>query len=70
MKRREPRQYVFLAYNPQELQATPNYEPVFRSGDLLAEFEAEFHEAGDIVVVRLWDSVVDSVWPEEVRRIS
>jgi len=69
--RDEPRQYVFIGYNPQELAATPGYEPVFRPGDLLAEdLKAKHHLADDIVVVRLEDDVVDSVWPEEVRRLT
>jgi len=41
MKRREPRQYVVLEYNPQELQATPDYKPAFQTGDYLAEWPEE-----------------------------
>ena len=71
-RRAEPRQYVFLAYNPEELAATPDYTPTFRPGDLLAEVpDHERHLGADeIVVVRLHDGVVDSVWPEEVRRLT
>lgn len=70
-EREEPRQYVFLEYNPEELRATPDYEPAFQPGDLLGEdMKATFHEADDIVVVRLRDGKQDSVWPEEVRRLT
>lgn len=64
----EPTQFVFLGYNPQELEATPSYEPTFRPGEILAEVsDHERHLGADeIVVVRLSDDVVDSVWPEEV----
>jgi hypothetical protein len=70
--RDEPRQYVFLEYNPEELQATPDYVPAFRPGDVLAETPGFKRHLGadEIVVVRLEDDVVDSVWPEEVRRIA
>ncbi len=67
----EPRQFVFIEYNRQELETTPHYDPPFQPGDLLGEdLHAEFHEADDIVVVRLEDGVHDSVWPEEVRRLT
>lgn len=70
--RDEPRQYVFLEYSEQELDATPKYEPVYRPGDLLVEATGHKKHLGadEIVVVRLEDGVVDSVWPEEVRRIT
>ncbi len=62
---------MFREYNPQELEATPDYKPAFQPGDYLAEVvDADEHLADDIVVVRLEDGVEDSVWPEEVRRIS
>lgn len=79
VKAAEPRQYVFLEYNPEELQATPDYTPVFRAGDLLAEapeHRERWLENGKIIqesmlaMVRLEDDVVDSVWPEEVRRLT
>jgi len=71
-ERDEPRQYVFLGYNPEELEATPGNEPTFEPGDLLAEAPGWRRHLGadDIVVVRLEDDVVDSVWPEEVRRLT
>lgn len=78
-KRTEPKQFVFLAYNPQELAATPDYKPVFRTGDLLAEVpEQRERELGTgrvipssmLAVVRLEDDVVDGVWPEEIRRLT
>ena len=78
-KRTEPKQFVFLEYNPQELAATPDYEPVFRAGNLLAEVpEQRERELGTgkviassmLAVVRLEDDVVDGVWPEEVRRLT
>ena len=70
--RDEPRQYVFLEYNEQELRATPDYQPAFRPGDVLAEAPGWKRHLGadEIVVVRLEDDVVDSVWPEEVRRLT
>jgi hypothetical protein len=70
--RDEPRQYVFMEYSPQELAATPDYEPTFRPGDVLAEAPGWKRHLGadEIVVVRLGDDVVDSVWPEEVRRLT
>jgi hypothetical protein len=70
--RDEPRQYVFLEYNPEELQPTPDYVPAFRRGDHLAEAPGWKRHLGadEIVVVRIEDDVVDSVWPEEVRRIA
>ena len=70
--RKEPRQYVLLEYNPQELRASPDYVPTFRPGDILAEASGWKRHLGadEIVVVRLVDDVVDSVWPEEVRRIT
>ena len=75
----EPKQFVFPEYNPEELQATPDYTPVFRAGDLLAEapeHRERWLENGKIIqesmlaMVRLQDDVVDSVWPEEVRRLT
>ena len=71
-RRDEPRQYVFLEYNEQELRATPHFKPKLRPGDLLAEVAGQKRHLGadEIVVVRLEDDVVDSVWPEEVRRIA
>ncbi len=75
----EPKQFVFLAYNPQELAATPDYKPAFRAGDLLAEVPGQREwELGTgkvipssmLAVVRLMDDVVDGVWPEEVRRLT
>ena len=70
--RDEPRQYVFLEYSEQELRATPHYTPSFQPGDLLAEAPGaeRWLGADEIVVARLEDDVVDSVWPEEVRRIT
>ena len=70
--RDEPRQYVFLEYSPQELAATPDYEPAFCPGEVLAEAPGWKRHLGadEIVVVRLEDDVVDSVWPEEVRRLT
>ena len=78
-KRTEPKQFVFLEYNPQELAATPDYGPVFRAGDLLAEVpEQRERELGTgkliptsmLAVVRLEEDVLDGVWPEEVRRLT
>ena len=70
--RDEPRQYVFLDYSKEEMHATPDYDPVFRPGDLLAEAPGmeRWLGADEIVAVRLEDDTVDSVWPEEVRRIT
>ena len=78
-KRTEPKQFVFLEYNLQELAATPDYQPVFRAGDLLAEVpEQRERELGTgmvirsslLAVVRLEDDVVDGVWPVEVRGLT
>ena len=78
-KRTEPKQFVFLEYNPEELAATPDYEQAFQAGDLLAEVpEQRERELGTgrviassmLAVVRLEDDVVDGVWPEEVRRLT
>ena len=78
-KRTEPKRFVFLEYNLQELAATPDYEPAFRTGDLLAEVpEQRERELGTgrviassmLAVVRLEVDVVDGVWPEEVRRLT
>ena len=70
--RDEPRQSVFQEYSPQELAATPDYEPAFCPGEVLAEAPGWKRHLGadEIVVVRLEDDVVDSVWPEEVRRLT
>ena len=70
--RDEPRQYVFVAYNPGDLETTPDYVPTFRPGDQGAEVPGSKRRLGadEIVVVRLEDDDVDSVWPEEVRRIT
>lgn len=64
----EARTFVFLEYNPQELEATPGYEPTFRMGDLLVEAPHKIRWLGadEIVVMRVEDRIVDSVWPEEV----
>ena len=78
-KRTEPKQYVFVEYNPAELAATLHYEPIFQAGDLLAEVpEQRERELGTgriirssmLAVVRLEDDVVDGVWPEEGRRLT
>ncbi len=78
-KRTEPKQFVFLEYNPQELAATPDYKPVFQAGDLLAEVPEQRERelaTGKVIpssmlaVVRPEDDVVDGVWPEEVRLLT
>jgi len=62
-------QYVFLAYNPEELATIPAYVPPFRHGDILAKVYRR-HEEGDcFTVVRFRDDVVDGVFPEEVERL-
>ncbi len=62
--------YVFIRYNPQELADTPDYRPPFRRGDLMARVRRKkFLGSDELVVVRLKDDLVDSVWPEEVGRL-
>jgi len=62
--------YVFIGYNPQELADTPNYRPSFQRGDILARIrKKKFLGLDEIIVVRLADDLIDSVWPEEVERL-
>ncbi|MBI4415387.1 MAG: hypothetical protein HY557_00200 [Euryarchaeota archaeon] len=61
---------MFIGYNPQELRDTPHYRPSFRHGDLLAKLQREKRLGPDeVIVVRLEDGCVDSVWPEEVEEL-
>jgi len=61
---------VFIGYNPQELADTPAYRPSYRRGDVLARLRRRRVLGPDeIIVVRLEDDLVDSVWPEEVERL-
>ncbi len=65
----EPRQFVFLAYNPEELNEF--YDPPFRFGDLLVE-DGSFERLSpdEIIVRRLEDGHTDSVWIEEVLQLN
>ena len=63
--------YAFIGYNPQELADTPHYRPPYRRGDLLAKIRRrKFLGPDELIVVRLEDDLIDSVWPEEVERLA
>lgn len=69
MKPEDREQYVFLAYNPEELVTIPAYVPPFRQGDILAKVYRRPDEGDSFTVVRLSDNHVDSIFPEEVERL-
>ena len=61
----------FLGYNQDELDDTPDYEPIFQKGDILVVMSQGrgVTEDEDIKVKRLSDGKIDMVFPEEVIRI-
>ena len=66
----ERRLFAFIHYSPQELADTPDYDPQFRPGDVLAKLrKKKLLGPDEIIVVRLEDDLVDSVWPEEVEQL-
>lgn len=69
MKAEDREQYVFLAYNLEELATIPAYVPPFRQGDILTKLYRRPEEGDCFTVVRVSDDVVDGVFPEEVEKL-